>query len=127
MLLYQPKAGSIVKCDFKGFMEPEIVKDRPVIVIHAHKENKKLVTVVPISTVMPEPELYYHKKFELEGELKKYLKEMDRWFKCDLVYVVSLDRLNQLRNNETKTRGCPCVSNQVLNTVKEMARLSNGL
>lgn len=53
MLQYQPKPNTIVMCDFAGFISPEMVKKRPVIVIKKNKENPKLVTIVPFSTTEP--------------------------------------------------------------------------
>ncbi|MGN7442685.1 type II toxin-antitoxin system PemK/MazF family toxin, partial [Pseudomonas lactis] len=52
-LLYQPKEGSVLICDFRGYEVPEIIKIRPVIVIRKHRTNKLLVTVVPLSTINP--------------------------------------------------------------------------
>lgn len=49
-LLYQPKEGSVLMCDFRGYEVPEIIKVRAGIVIRKHRTNKLLVTVVPLST-----------------------------------------------------------------------------
>lgn len=54
-LKYQPKEKSVVMCDFSGFLAPEMVKVRPVIVVAKHKKNAQLVTVVPLSSTQPEP------------------------------------------------------------------------
>ena len=50
MLKFQPKANTIVMCDFKGFIVPEMVKNRPALVIKKNNQNAKLVTILPIST-----------------------------------------------------------------------------
>ncbi len=42
MLNFQPKPGSVVYCDYEGFIEPEMVKKRPVIVISKHRHNKRI-------------------------------------------------------------------------------------
>jgi len=61
-LKFQPKAGSVVICDFHGFVVPEMVKKRPVVIIAKHKHNSQLVTVVPLSTTQPKPVAPYHHK-----------------------------------------------------------------
>ncbi len=42
MLKFQPKVGSVVYCDYVGFIAPEMIKNRPVIVVSKHKHNSKL-------------------------------------------------------------------------------------
>lgn len=110
-------------------MIPEMVKDRPVVVIHAHKSNSKLVTIVPISATMPPVIEPYHHELDLSIEINvaPYLKHCKRWFKCDLVYVVSIDRMNRLKDKKTGNRGTPQVSQNTLSTIKGMVRLANGL
>lgn len=129
MLQYQPKPGSIVRCDFSGFVEPEMIKKRPVIVIHVHKTNSRLVTIVPISATKPDPLQVYHKEldFSQEPSMDLYMDSRKRWFKCDMVYVVSIDRLDRYKNRITGDRNCPIVSSQTLKTIREMTRLVNGM
>jgi len=130
MLKYQPKPGSIVKCDFKGYVIPEIVKCRPAIVINVHKANSQLVTVVPISSTEPSKVDYYHYELDLsiESNIAPYLPaDTKRWFKCDLVYVVSIARMDRYKNRNTGERSTPQVSSKALKTIKEMVRLANGL
>src|ERR1700749_3446597 len=100
MLRYQPKPGSIVKCNFKGFIAPEIIKNRPVVVIHSHKTNPKLVTIVPLSATIPAVIKKYHHELDVsvETSLLPFLKNIKAWFKCDLVYVVSIERMDRLKN-----------------------------
>ncbi|MFK5246002.1 type II toxin-antitoxin system PemK/MazF family toxin [Glaesserella parasuis] len=38
-LKYQPKEKAVVMCDFSGFIAPEMVKTRPVVVISKHKKK----------------------------------------------------------------------------------------
>lgn len=129
MLKYQPKAGSIVKCDFKGFIVPEIIKTRPVLVISSHKSNSKLVTVIPLSATAPTNIEYYHLELDLKAEsnIEPFLFNCKRWFKCDLIYVVSIERMDRYKNRITGKRDTPQVSQRTLKTVKEMTRLANGL
>lgn len=126
-LYFQPKPGMLVKCNFDGLMVPEMVKVRPALIIHSHRTNLKLVTVVPLSATEPVIIEYYHHEFIPSGEVTYYFKSMRRWYKCDLVYVVSIDRMEQLRHAVTGKRYCPSVSHQELEVVKKMVRLANGL
>lgn len=50
-------------CDFTGFIEPEMIKTRPVVVVKKHKSNPLLVTVVPLSATKPDPIQDYHYEF----------------------------------------------------------------
>ena len=38
-LKFSPYPGSILRCDFQGFKEPEMVKPRPVIIISTRPER----------------------------------------------------------------------------------------
>ena len=91
-LRFQPKPRSVVFCNFAGFIEPEIIKRRPVVVLAVHKRNAKLVTVVPLSTTAPDQVESHHyrlKQNPLPGAADKVV-----WAKCDMVAVVSIERLD---------------------------------
>lgn len=94
MLQYQPKPNTIVMCDFTGFISPEMVKKRPVIVIKKNKENPKLVTIVPFSTTEP------HDLSELHVEVAGPLDGKQAWVKCDMITTVCLDRLDRIKIHE---------------------------
>jgi len=94
-LQFQPKPRAIVVCDFSGFIEPEIIKRRPVVVLAVHKRNSKLVTVVPLSTTAPEQIEAHHyrlKQNPIPGE-----QATEVWAKCDMLAVVSIERLDLVR------------------------------
>ena len=59
---YHPKQGDILLCDFtRGFVAPEMLKVRKVIVISpASTHGRKLCTVVPISSTAPLIEKDWH-------------------------------------------------------------------
>ncbi|MCA3277869.1 MAG: type II toxin-antitoxin system PemK/MazF family toxin [Roseomonas sp.] len=61
-LQHHPKIGSILICDFnKGFVAPEMVKRRPVIVISPPiNVRHRLCTIIPISTEPPKIVMRYH-------------------------------------------------------------------
>ena len=94
-LRFQPKPRSIVFCDFAGFMAPEIIKRRPVVVLAAHKRNSELVTVVPLSTTAPNPVESHH--YRLRQNPIPGAPQAEVWAKCDMVAVVSIERLDLVR------------------------------
>lgn len=93
-LRFQPAPGTILNCDFAGYVVPEIVKSRQVVVIWKHKTNARLVYVVPLSTTPPHtPPL----AVELPClPLPRPGQDPDTriWVKCDMIYTVSTERLS---------------------------------
>ena len=94
-LTFQPKPRTVVYCDFSGYIAPEIIKRRPVVVLSAHKRNSKLVAVVPLSTTAPDPVEAHHYRLLQNPLLNE--KEAEVWAKCDMVAVVSIARLDLIR------------------------------
>ncbi len=94
-LRFQPKPRSIVFCDFAGFIAPEIIKRRPVVVLAAHKRNSRLVTVVPLSTTAPDPVESHH--YRLRQNPLPGASSATVWAKCDMLAVVSIERLDLVR------------------------------
>jgi mRNA interferase MazF len=48
-LPYHPKQGTIVICDFKGFVSPEMVKRRPAVIVSPRlRKREGLCTIVPL-------------------------------------------------------------------------------
>jgi uncharacterized protein YifN (PemK superfamily) len=91
-LSFQPKPRTVVYCDFAGYIEPEMVKRRPVVVLSAHKRNSRLVAVVPLSTTRPNPVETHHCR--LRRNPLPNAKVTEVWAKCDMVAVVSVQRLD---------------------------------
>jgi uncharacterized protein YifN (PemK superfamily) len=92
-LSFQPKPRSVVMCDFVGFIQPEMVKVRPVVILSRHKHNRNLVTVVPLSTTEPtKMEDHHH---ELSTNPLPDKPHTSCWAKCDMVATVSLVRLDR--------------------------------
>ena len=94
-LTFQPKPRTVVYCDFSGYIAPEIIKRRPVVVLSTHKRNRKLVAVVPLSTTAPDPVESHHHRL-LQNPLPNE-KATEVWAKCDMVAVVSIERLDLIR------------------------------
>ena len=92
-LKYQPKEASILICDFSGFVPPEMVKKRPVVILRKHPHNSSLVTVVPLSTTAPTRVGAHHVELPcyIPGEAEIC------WAKCDMIYTLSIERLDRCK------------------------------
>jgi uncharacterized protein YifN (PemK superfamily) len=82
-------------CDFHGYIRPEIIKIRPVIVLQRHPINSKLVTVVPLSTTAPQKIQRFQHQLLVNPLPDK--QHITCWAKCDLTATVSLARLDRYR------------------------------
>ena len=95
-ITFYPKAGMVLMCNFRGYMLPEIVKTRPVVVISPnHLQRPGLCTVVPLSTTFPNPVCEYH--YRLVGNPIPGDRAPEIWAKCDLVASISVKRLDRIR------------------------------
>ena len=94
-LLYQPRPGEVVMCDFRGYVAPEMVKRRPVVVLARSRTNRQLVTVVPLSTTAPNPVGPHHYPFA-QSPLPNAVG-VACWAKCDMVATVALARLDRCK------------------------------
>lgn len=89
-----PEQGSIVICDFAGFVAPEMIKRRPAVVISPRLRRRDgLCTVVPLSTTPPNPVCPYHFKLHVTPVLPAPYNADFHWVKADMVYTVSFQRL----------------------------------
>ena len=99
MLPFQPKPGTLLMCDFDtGFMPPEMVKKRPVVVISPRRRRSRvpLCTVVPLSSTAPNPVEPFHHRMNLQS-LPVGFHAGESWAKCDMLYTVSLARLDRVK------------------------------
>ncbi len=126
MLTFQPKPGSVVYCDYRGFVLPEMVKKRPVIVVSKHRQNSKLLAVVPISSTPPTNPTDYHVEMDVQF-CSAHLSIQKCWVKCDMINVVSTDRLNLVRDKKSGIRHAPDVGIIFLDRIKEGIRKAHGL
>ncbi|MGN6234317.1 MAG: type II toxin-antitoxin system PemK/MazF family toxin [Trinickia sp.] len=92
-LIYQPRLRAVVTCDYTGFVAPEMVKIRSVVVLSKSKTNDRLITVVPLSTTPPARVLPCHHKLDRNPHPDES-PALEVWAKCDMVYTVSLSRVN---------------------------------
>jgi uncharacterized protein YifN (PemK superfamily) len=112
-----PKAGTVLVCDFSGYIAPEIVKTRPVVVISPnHLRRIGLVTVIPPSTTAPLPLEQYH--YQLRGNPVPGSNAEIIWAKCDLVATVSTARLDRKKVG----RGHYAAGYVSMDQVREMRR-----
>jgi uncharacterized protein YifN (PemK superfamily) len=73
---------------------PEMQKMRDVVVIARNSQNSRLVTIVPLSASQPEKVAAYH--YQLPYDPRPDGDSMHPiWAKCDMIYTVSLDRLDR--------------------------------
>uniref|UniRef100_B0SVE5 Transcriptional modulator of MazE/toxin, MazF n=1 Tax=Caulobacter sp. (strain K31) TaxID=366602 RepID=B0SVE5_CAUSK len=94
-LLYQPRPNNVVMCDFAGFVVPEMIKVRPVVVIARNRKNRRLVTVAPLSTTAPDDLDEVH--HEMSRNPSPGREAVTCWAKCDMLATVSLARLDRFK------------------------------
>ncbi|MBJ7373589.1 Uncharacterized protein YifN, PemK superfamily [Pseudomonas sp. B10] len=125
-LRYQPKEGSVLICDFRGYEVPEMVKVRPVVVLRKHRSNSLLVTVVPLSTTAPDRLLDHH--LELASHLQGASPKC--WAKCDMVATVNLSRLDRIKSRDRRGRRVYLISHLAIeefSAIKAAVRQALGL
>ena len=94
-LTFYPRAGVVLMCDFEGYVAPEMVKKRPVIVVSPrHLERSGLHTVVPMSTTPPNEARPYHLRLT-KNPMPNSLGDV--WVKCDMVATVRTERLDRIK------------------------------
>lgn len=99
-ITFHPKAGMVLICDFRGYIEPEIIYARQVVIVSPnHLRRPGLFSVVPLSTTAPNPVEPYHYLLPKNPVPNDLANEV--WAKCDLMATVTkarLDRIRQGRN-----------------------------
>ncbi|CRX68663.1 MULTISPECIES: type II toxin-antitoxin system PemK/MazF family toxin [Stenotrophomonas] len=99
-LTNHPKPGEIFMCEFPTeYMHGEMIKKRPVIVLNNKIATRpRLVNIVPISMTAPNTVCAHHVDIN-RMYLPKGLRDQAgaRWAKCDMVYTMSIERLELVR------------------------------
>jgi mRNA interferase MazF len=97
-----PAVGTVLTCDFNtGFEIPEMVKNRPVVVISPKIANRPgLCTVVSLSTDPPAHVMPYHRQIDISPKLPTKWDSDGVWIKGDMVYAVAFRRLNFLSHGK---------------------------
>ena len=102
---FNPEQGTIVVCDFAGFVAPEMIKRRPVVVVSPRlRKRDGLCTVVPLSTTPPKEIAPYHFKLHVAPVLPPPYDEPFHWVKADIIYTLSFNRLHLMFNGERRGR-----------------------
>jgi mRNA interferase MazF len=105
-LSYYPNIGEIVLCDYRGSVEPEMIKTRPVVVVSPRLRRRgNLVGVVPLSTTVPTSAEPYHCLIELDNPLPPPFDNPVMWAKCDMYSVVSMQRLDRFKEAKQRHGG----------------------
>ncbi|RYF03521.1 MAG: hypothetical protein EOO40_12135 [Deltaproteobacteria bacterium] len=94
-LTYHPNPGTIVICDYStGFIAPEMVKARPVVVLSPRRRTGQLVTVVPLSSTEPNPFEPWHVLLPATAYPPA---RGPMWVKADMLATVALTRLDRVK------------------------------
>lgn len=116
-----PKPGQILMCDFsKGFKEPEMTKNRPVVVLTPPMNGRNnLTTIVALSTVKPDPVLKFHCHLPKASlPMTGFFQGSETWVKGDMVYSVGFHRLDLVRLGTRNPDGSRCYFKQRLSRAK---------
>lgn len=117
-LRFHPHAGTILICDFRGMVTPEITKKRPVIVVTprlAHRDG--LAMVVPLSTTAPNHPQPFHVRLTRNYHPNEPVG-LPVWAKCDLICSVSFARLDRFEVGKRKFEA-PRASQEDLDNVRK--------
>src|ERR1035437_6405283 len=100
-ITFVPSPGDVLMCDFStGFMPPEMVKVRRVVVLSPRNRVRIPGTyiVVPISKTTPSPPEGCHCEFKARSY--EFFHPVESvWAKADMVVSVAAHRLDRVRVN----------------------------
>lgn len=88
-------------CPLRGFVPPEIIKTRPVVVLS--NVTHGLYIVVALSTTQPKKLKSFHYQIDWDPPLQGWETKPCAWAKGDMIYTVSYKRLRGLQNSQGKT------------------------
>lgn len=124
-ILFHPKPGYVLICDFSGYVVPEMVKSRPVVIVSpATLRRPGLVSVVPLSTTAPNPVEPHH--YKVVGNPVPGSGAVEIWAKCDMIATVSVTRLDRIKLDRGKYETGHMSMDQV-RAIRRMVALSLGL
>lgn len=92
MSIQYAKPGQVAHCDFTLFSPPEMTKDRPVLTLNSSSGG--LVTIVGLSSRANHLSSLHYKLPKRSLPNIPLFTRGDTWVKGDMVYRVSLHRLN---------------------------------
>jgi len=125
------RTGEVLICNFDtGFKVPEMVKQRPVVVVSKTSTHwRGLCTVVPFSTTVPKPKYPWHVqiiKNPLYGHLPPnhpFGQDVESWAKCDMLCTVAFERLTRVHRRVNGKRDYSSVRIDAVN----LNRIINGM
>ena len=97
-IAFVPSPGTILLCDYKGNVPPEMDKTRPVVVISPASQGRhRLATVVALSTTAPHPVMPFHCQITVNPPLPPPFNSPIMWVKGDMLFTASYDRLDRVK------------------------------
>jgi uncharacterized protein YifN (PemK superfamily) len=124
-LRFFPEPGMILICDFDGYIRPEVIKTRRVVVVSPKRLFRSLsdvtVVVVPLSEIQPVPLETWHHRIP-DG---RYRGVATCWAKGDLIAHVSVARLDRVFHG--RDRIVPLVSGSDLRAIRAAAAAAIGI
>ena len=92
-----PEQRDVWMCDFDGYVRPEMIKHRRVIVISPRNRGAGVALVVPVSTTQPRNLHPVHVHLIGGPTYDCFAGAPDVWVKADLVAHVRFERLSRVR------------------------------
>ena len=83
-------------CDYSGYVKPEMVKLRRVIVVSPANKGASVVLVVPVSTTRPRIATPVHVRLPGGDEYECFAGAPEVWVKADLLSHVRFERLDRV-------------------------------
>jgi mRNA interferase MazF len=125
-LPFFPRAGQILMCDFKGFVEPEMVKTRPVVVVSPRLPYRsEIVAIVPISTTAPKHDLPFCYRLSKNYHPEE-ADDLPCWAKADMLLNKGAYRLSGFKVGRRKWE-FPALSSNDLAAVRHAILCGLGL
>jgi uncharacterized protein YifN (PemK superfamily) len=118
---FYPKPAQVLICNFEtGFVPPEMVKLRRVVILSSYQLNKRgICTVVPLSTTTPNKINDFH--FVIQAGKYKFLSmQKDIWVKADMITTISIARLDRICVG--KNFLSPSINNDDFNEIRRCVR-----
>jgi len=94
-------------CDFSGYVEPEMVKFRRVVVVSPRGVPSGVALVVPISKTAPHVPGPVHVRLPGGHVYRCFTPLREVWAKGDMIAHVRYDRLDRVRIPICDVRGVP--------------------
>lgn len=117
-ITFHPRAGQILMCDFKGFVPPEMVKVRPVIVVSPRLPYRShIVAVVPISLTAPQHPMPFTVRLSKNYHPQE-ADDLPCWAKCDMLLNLATSRLDGFKIDRRKW-ATPQATGEDLQAVRE--------